>query len=205
MSQSVSELLGSALAGDAQALERLLAACQDRLIGRIERKLPIALRTQLSPEDVLQETYLEVFRRFHTLQSREPAGFLRWLLTVADNRLIDCVRAAQAAKRGGGRQAVGVDSATSADGLLDLVWATSHTPSRSAAVHENARMVSEALEYLSPEYREAVRLRLLEGLSVAEVAARMNRTEFAVHKLCSRGLARLRQILGASGRFFSGA
>jgi DNA-directed RNA polymerase specialized sigma24 family protein len=40
-------------------------------------------------------------------------------------------------------------------------------------------------------------------LSVAETAARMSRTERAVHMLCHRGLEQLRDVLGRSSRFFT--
>ena len=203
MSADLAELLQLARADEPGALERLLVACQDRLAGRIERKLPASIRSTVSVEDVLQEVYLEIFQNIQSVRSQELAGFLRWLLTLTDNRLIDCIRAYQAAKRGGGWEPLDPQANSSVDALLDLLWATSRTPSRSAARHENAKLLGDALEQLKPDYGEAIRLRYLEGLSVGEAAARMKRTEFAVHKLCSRGLARLRVTLGEADRMLS--
>lgn len=203
MNAALSELLAPAMNGDRTALERLLVSCQDRLAARIGRKLPSSLRRQISPEDVLQEVYLDVFRGFRSIEARDLAGFLRWILTITDNRLIDCVRACQAAKRGGGYEPLDADAGSSADALLDLLWATSRTPSRSAARHENVARLGEAMEQLTTDYRDAIRYRYLEGLTVGQTAARMNRSEFAVQKLCSRGLTRLRAVLGASSTFLS--
>jgi RNA polymerase sigma-70 factor (ECF subfamily) len=77
------------------------------------------------------------------------------------------------------------------------------TPSRSAAGHEAVRAVQVGLAGLKSDYREALRLRYIEGLPVAEVAARMDRTERAVHMLCHRGLQCLRAAVGRSSQFLS--
>jgi RNA polymerase sigma-70 factor (ECF subfamily) len=57
---------------------------------------------------------------------------------------------------------------------------------------EQRVILADALAKLPDEYREAVVLRFLEGLSFAEVAARMGRSVDSVRKLWTRGLAQLR-------------
>jgi RNA polymerase sigma-70 factor (ECF subfamily) len=52
-----------------------------------------------------------------------------------------------------------------------------------------------ALARLTPEQRQAVELRFLQGMSVAETAAVMGRSEEAVKKLQARALANLRRSL----------
>ncbi len=197
------ELLGSAVEGDRYALERLLIGYQSRLIARIRRRFPPDLKTVISPEDILQETYVEIFRSIRSFESTGRNAFHRWLLAVAENRLVDNVRTHRAAKRGGGRVRIAVTTGSSVAPLMEILQPTSHTPSRSAAVHEIESAVWVALAALKPEYREALQLRFLKGLSVAEVAARMKRSEWSVHKLCSRGLQRMRESLGEASRFLS--
>jgi RNA polymerase sigma factor (sigma-70 family) len=125
---------------------------------------------------------------------------------VADGRLIHAIRRHATAKRGGGRPALDVMiDGSSAIPLLELLEVDTHTPSRSTAGHEVAAALQQALSGIPKDYREAVRLRFLEGLSVAEVASRMERTEWSIHKLCARGLRELRVALGDSGRFLSRA
>ena len=87
---------------------------------------------------------------------------------------------------------------------LDLLAAHERTPSLSAAGHEAAALVEGALAGLKDDYREAIRLRYVEGLCVAEAAARMNRTEGALCLLCHRALRRLRETLGSSALFCAG-
>jgi RNA polymerase sigma-70 factor (ECF subfamily) len=57
--------------------------------------------------------------------------------------------------------------------------------------------VSDALEALKPEQREVVHLRLIEGRSVAEVAALLGRTEGAVKVTQMRALKAMRRRLRA--------
>ena len=198
------DLLAQAVAGEALAVERLLIRYQGRLMARIERKLPPGLRRVLSAEDLLQESFLEVCRRIQSFKPETLNAFVRWLVMIVDSRLIDAVRAQESAKRGGAWRAVDPQGAlSSATPLLELLYADSHSPSRSVAGHDIQTAIHTAVSGLKEDYREAVRLRFLEGLSVSEVASRMGRTEWSVHKLCSRGLTHLREALGDGSRFFS--
>ena len=87
--------------------------------------------------------------------------------------------------------------------LLEVLAAHSRTPSRSAAAHEAVEAVQRALSGLPEDYGEAIRLRYVEGLPVAQIATRMNRSEGSVHMLCNRGLQALRIALGDSARFLT--
>jgi RNA polymerase sigma-70 factor (ECF subfamily) len=198
------ELLARAVAGERLALECLLVRYQSRILARIKRRLPAAMAALMSPEDVLQESFVDVFRGIQTFRPTGGSSFYRWLLAVSDNRLIDAVRAENALKRRGRveMQAAG-DTRSSMDDLVDLLHVTSRTPSRSAADHEVAAAVQLAMRDLKPEYREALRLRFLEGLSVPDAAAQMGGTDYAIKKLCSGGLQRLREALGDATRFAS--
>lgn len=88
-------------------------------------------------------------------------------------------------------------------GMLQQIAITSRTPSVSAASHEAISAVQSALESLPADYREALRLRHIEGLAVAEVAAQMGRTEAAVQMLCHRALRQLATVMGSASRFLS--
>jgi RNA polymerase sigma-70 factor (ECF subfamily) len=83
------------------------------------------------------------------------------------------------------------------------VAVTSRTPSASAAGHEAVSAIQSALELLPADYREALQLRYIEGLPMAEVAARLKRTEGAVQMLCQRALKQLAARMGSASRFLS--
>ncbi|RMF77808.1 MAG: sigma-70 family RNA polymerase sigma factor [Planctomycetota bacterium] len=200
------QLVQQAIAGDRTALEELLLLHYDRLLARIARKLPTDLRGALSPEDVLQDVFLDVAERIGAFRPDGPEAFARWSATIAEHRLIDLVRSRRAAKRGGGRKAVEAapgDWSQTAIDILGQIAIHEHTPSRSAAGHEAVAAIRTALERINPDYRDALRMRYVEGLSVAQTAERMGRTPQAIHMLCHRGLSELRDVLGPDSDFLS--
>ena len=82
-------------------------------------------------------------------------------------------------------------------GLAELLSAGSHTPSRSAARHEEVAAVHKAFEALPDNYRQAVQLRLFEGKSLAETAADMGCSPRAVQGLVDRARKKMRAALGS--------
>lgn len=185
-------------------MEQLLIPFQSRLLARLDRKLPPALRAAIAPEDLLQDTFIEVFRQIRRFRPTGIGAFIRWLIMVTDGRLIQAIRQHATLKRGGGRAPLdAMIDGSSAVPLLEILQVDPHSPSRSVAGHEAAAVVTAALRSLKPEYREAVRLRFLEGLEVPEIAQRLGRTEWSVHKLCSRGLRELRDQLGDESQFLT--
>jgi len=204
--ESEQDLVARAISGEESALERLLLRHHDRLEAFVQHKLPPALRGSFDAEDILQTTYAHAFRHIKTFEPQGPEAFYAWLTKIAENRLRDLVRRHRAAKRGGGRspaRAQGAGISRSSIDLLGVINVDEHTPSRSAAGHEAVAAIHVALAGLGDDCREAIRLRYLEGLSVADVAARIGRSPRAVHGLCYRGLRRLRAAMGRASAFLS--
>ena len=197
------ELVQRAIAGEPLALDKLLLDSYGRLAARVDQKLPADLRSLVAPEDVIQEVFTDAFRHIAAFEPRGQDAFYRWLTAIADNRITDTVRAHRAAKRGGDRARAEAAGRTSILSLLEVMAVTDRTPSRSAGGHEAAAALQVALAGLKEEYREALALRYLEGLPVAEAARRLGKTEPAVHKLCSRGLQALRTSMGEATKFLS--
>lgn len=199
------ELIDRAKAGDALALDRLLLAHYGPLHARVVKRLPRRFCAVIAPEDIIQETFAEVFQTIGKFIPEGGDAFYRWIATVAEHRLLDAVRALRAAKRGGGRAPAANVHASSIAALVDLVAVSERTPSRSAGGHEAAAAVQVALAGLRGEYREALLLRYFQAMPIAEVAARMGKTESAVHKLCSRALQALREAMGEAAKYMSSA
>ena len=59
--------------------------------------------------------------------------------------------------------------------------------------------LAEALETLSPDQREAMRLRVIDGLGYAEVAERLKCTEQNARQRVSRGLRKIALLLQERG------
>jgi RNA polymerase sigma-70 factor (ECF subfamily) len=204
--QSEELLILRAVDGERSALEQLLLRYHSRLMSFVDERLPADLRGPIAAEDVLQMAYVDAFRDIALFQPRDSDSFYRWLSTIVEHRLLDMIKLKRAAKRGGRRVPVNAPldhGSSSAVNLLDLVAVDEHTPSRSAARHEAESAIHVALAALKDDYREAIRLRYIEGVSVADAAVQMGRTERAVHMLCYRGLRELRAALGRASAYLS--
>ena len=198
------ELLAQAKAGDQSAVERLLLGIHGRVRSAIEPRIPTRLRSLLNVDDVLQDAYVAVFRRIARFESRGDDAFFAWVVRIAETRLLDAIKSEATAKRGGDRRRVEPVYPETAEptAWLELLSMHERTPSRSAAMHEAVKLVQDALSALSADHQQALRLRYIEGLPVAEAAKRMDRTEGAICLLCHRGLKHLRESLGSSEQFF---
>lgn len=202
--QQVGQWLEQAISGDQSALERLLLRHHARLTAFLARKLPVHLRSLISVEDILQDTYVVVFREIGDFKPHSPRAFFHWICRIAEHRLYDAVRAEHAAKRGGDRRRIDVQTTTPTGSVvewLEQLAMHERTPSQSVARKEAIGVVRGALDGLPEDYREALRLRYLDGLSVAQTAERMSRTQGAVCLLCHRAIKKLHVALGSSTEF----
>lgn len=206
--ESEMKLLIAAAEGDNLAFESLVRRYEMRLRRDVEAYLRRKLRPESAPllaaDDVLQEAYVAAYERLKEFEFEKSGLFYHWLFAIAKNMARDGMKRLGTQKRGGQQKRVAttqVDKETSrlVDILQDLA-VTSHTPSRSAMNHEAATAVARALEQMPAEYSEALRLRYVEQMPVAEMAEKLGRTIGAVHQLCHRALGSLRDTLGQDVR-----
>jgi RNA polymerase sigma-70 factor (ECF subfamily) len=200
-------LVAEAIAGDGAALERLLLLHYASIARHVTARLPADLRDVLSVEDVLQETFMHVFRDIDRFEPRSAGSFVAWVKAVADHRIQDLVKGLTRQKRGGGRvrvRARGGDHPSSMIDLAEWLSADDPTPSRLVARDEADRVIQIALAGLPPDYREVIRWRYFEGRSVEETAQLMGNTPGAVRGLLDRAKQRLRAALGSSSQYLSG-
>lgn len=193
-------LVRDAARGDHAAIKLLLIESHQRLRNHLTRRTPSSLRSVIDTEDILQEAHVEMFQNLAAFEPSGPDSFYRWVATIALNRLRSMVRRHRAMKRGGGQYPINEDSAVE---LFNTLAGSVKTPSQSVARHEAIAAVKAALEQIPEHYRRAVQLVHLDGLPVREAAAHMGRTDRAVHGLCRRGLAQLRDQLVSASRYLS--
>ena len=205
MGVSADELVEQAAGGDRVAMGRLLMLYDEPLRKRIARRITADLQGALSAEDVLQETYVEAYKHIGRFDPRGHRAFCRWLTTIADNKLVDSVRALRAAKRPPRHreQRAPDDRSASFMTLGQLADKHGETPSRIMAGREAVQAVRVALAALPEACRKALWMRHIEGKPVKETAAALGRTERAVHQLCYRGLILLRAEMGNRSEFLS--
>ncbi|HRJ49156.1 MAG: sigma-70 family RNA polymerase sigma factor [Phycisphaeraceae bacterium] len=197
-------LLAEALKGDRPSLVKLLEALGPVARSRIEHKITPPWNAMLDADDVMQVTYMEVVTRLSTFKTGGAGGFLAWLTRMAENNLIDAIRALESSRRPGpSKRVTPVSPEDSSDMFLQLMGMNSITPSRDAAKDEAGRFLESALRTLPPDYEKVIRLYDLEGKSITEVASAMGRSEGATWMLRARAHDRLREALGGEEKFFS--
>ena len=199
------ELLNQAIQGEVVALEQLLWSHYDQLQRRMQRKIPAGMRGSLTAEDILQTTFVDAWKNIGSFSPDGENAFYRWLATIAERKLTDRIRAQAAVKRGGKQALAGANQADASSmmNLVDVVAGDWRSPSGSVAHREAERILAVALGHLKEDYRTAISMRYLQGKPVAEIAARLERTEGAVHMICNRSLKKLRDALGRSSLYLS--
>jgi RNA polymerase sigma-70 factor, ECF subfamily len=178
------ELLAAHVAGDPDAFGTLFARHRDRLWA-------VALRTMGNREDAadgLQDGLVAAYRRAGTY--RGDAAVTTWLHRVVVNACLDRLRAAKVRRT----DALPDDLDDHAD-RGSLVSATGEDPADVATAGERRAVVLDALRELPDEQRAALVLVDMEGYPVAEAAAILDCPVGTVKSRCSRGRARLAEVL----------
>lgn len=202
MSHDGTALVRKAVAGDADALSRLLHQHGPE----VQRNLSISRQWQsaLEPADVMQVTYLEAFLRIDQFDLDRSEPFRGWLQRIAENNLRDAIRSLSRKKRRPtAPQTSPVSIADATTALLNRLAVSTKTPSHFARQKEQNDRLAVALDALPEDYATAVRLYDLQGLPIEDVARQLGRSTGAVHMLRARAYDRLRELLGAPSGWLS--
>ena len=184
------------LSDDAAAWADLVDALRPAsLLVLIERRMSVALRARVAPEDVLQEALLRLWSTRKELEWRGPKPLRAYLLKIIENVVRDLADHHGAKKRGEGRHASSLSVEPIGGTGRDLPPALSTTPSRIAMRSEMAAAIRLAVESLPDELSSVVRLRLLEELDSDQVARRLGIGVSAVKHRLRKGLVHYRQAL----------
>lgn len=129
---------------------------------------------RIDVEDLVQEVFLAVFRRVDGL--RRPEAFPGWLAAIARNRATDHCR------------------------RLPKIEPLSEDRAGEDSAATEAREILSQIRALPEAYRETLVLRLVEGMTGPEIAARTGLTPGSVRVNLHRGMALLKESLGRRQR-----
>jgi RNA polymerase sigma-70 factor (ECF subfamily) len=192
-------LLARARAGDEGTLGRLLDSYRNYLRLMAGTQMGPALKARVDPSDLVQEALLEAHRDFAHFGGGSEPELLAWLRRILARNLVDQARRHQAQARDYSRQeSLEALMEQSGSDLLQALAARGPSPSSQASRREQGVLLADALERLSPDYREVIVLRNLQHLPFEEVAQRMGRKPGAVRMLWARALEKLGQEMGAA-------
>jgi len=164
--------------GDLKALEILYSA----LAGGIQRRLVRMLRNVAMADDVLQETFVAVWRNAHLFDPKIgiPAA---WVWVIARNRAVTALQRQ--------RRECSLDEV---DGYHE--WPDLGPSPHELTLHgEQAELLKGCMAKLTPAARQCIDLAYFHGLSYAEVSVRLGRPLGSVKTTVRKSLACLRSCL----------
>jgi RNA polymerase sigma-70 factor (ECF subfamily) len=175
--QPDNELLHAVARGDESALASLYDRYASILLGLLMR----ILHSRGEAEDVLQELFLQVWRRAVDFDESRGRAFT-WLVTLARSRAIDRLRSLDARARAA-TASVAEPSEEISDASADTFRA------------EQREIVRRALAELSEDQRQTLVLAYEEGLTQTEIAARLKQPLGTVKTRTRAGLSKMRELL----------
>ncbi len=170
------EFAASQESAESVIIRNVLAGDRDMFARLYERYAPLvhgvllARMPRSEVEDVVQDIFLHALRKLHTL--RDPNAFGPWIAMIARNRATDFHRRSH--------ETVEVSE--------DLKSADSSSA--------KAEEILSIIRRLPEAYRETLVLRLVEGMTGPEIAARTGLTPASVRVNLHRGMKLLRAKLG---------
>ena len=165
-----------------------------RLYERYARVLLVFFQRRVDdPEiavDLMSDTFTIALERSPQFRGSTDDQLSGWLWSIAQSVLREHERRDESARRGARR--LGRERRALTDREIERI--------EELASSEQLRdAVNRSLDRLPPEQREAVRLRVVEGMSYAQIAARLELTPSGTRTRVTRAMRNLRGMLEGEG------
>jgi len=169
-------LVEAARDGDRAAFGRLYDRYARMVHGVLLAKVPVS-----EVDDLVQDVFMMALRRLSTL--RETGSFGAWLAAIARNQANDFHR-----------------RSVPEDPLAEDMPEEGIEGGNTGGIHPDpAVAILDAVTSLPDAYRETLILRLVEGMTGPEIAARTGMTHGSVRVNLHRGMQQLRAKLSSTG------
>jgi len=178
------QILQAVAGGDEQALGQIYDRYRVILFGLLVR----ILSSREEAEDVLQDVFLQVWRRAGDFDENRGRPFT-WLVTLARSRAIDRLRSRAARER--------LATASAQDASEEVSDAASD-----AFRAEQRTLVSNALAQLPEEQKKPLMLAYFDGLTQSEIAEKLGAPLGTVKTRMRSGMSKLRELLAGKHESF---
>jgi RNA polymerase sigma-70 factor, ECF subfamily len=164
------ELVAAAKGGDDLAFETIVKRHRPGILGLALRYT----RSREDAEDIVQQTFQRAF--FHLLGFEGRSSFSTWLRSIAINQALILLRKRRALRE------LPLDQSGSDEGITPALQIADASPDPEASYlqGERARILSAAVEELSPGMQRAIELQELGELTTRETAQHMGLSVSAV-------------------------
>ena len=171
--QPYADLLSRCVLRDRKAFETLYRLSSPRLFSALLR---IFNRRDLA-EDVLQEVYIKIWDNAH-LYHEQKGTAITWMLTLARNKAIDWLRKMPSRE------------------TIDIELITETSAEEQQTSHDEIfELLDKCFQQLHDEYRSAISLSYIHGLSHSELAKKLDKPIGTVKSWVRRGVGQLQRCL----------
>ena len=170
-------LVDLAKAGDADAFGLLY----DHYQPSVYRFLYYRVGSVVVAEDLTSETFFRALRSMSSF-TWQGKDFGAWLMTIARNLTMDHFKSSKT------RLEMTTEDMSPHD-------STTESPESAVLAHLTNEALMAALKELPTEQQECLIMRFLQGLSIAETAAALGRSDGAVKQLQLRGVRNLAKLM----------
>lgn len=172
------------LADSGRGNERAFARLYEMTSGRLYAMALRMLRRADWAEEVLQESYVNIWNNAASYQPGLSAP-LTWMISIVRNRCLDWLRRPQA------------EIPDEDDQLALAMPSEDPGPLEQLESASEARALAECVKRLEASQRNAILLAFFEGLSHSELAARLKQPLGTVKSWVRRGMERLKDCLAS--------
>src|SRR5262245_38645142 len=165
--------------------EDAFATFYDRFAPGLFSLIYTILHDQKESEDVLQEAFVQMWKRIATYDARRSSLFT-WAVMISRHKAIDRLRSRQRQSRLNEAVASETNTVPASAGRADDALARSDEQER----------VRAALAQLSEGQRQAIDLAFFGGLTQTQISERLGAPLGTVKARIRRGLLALREVLG---------
>lgn len=175
----IDALVVKAQAGD----QKSFGLIYDEMIDQIYRYVFFKTPSMEVAEDLTEDIFFKVWKNIKKYQ-KQKHPFSSWVFRIAHNEVVDFYRK--------NKEVI----------ALNEIWQDEKTENKPETLVENAFIQKElhtALQTLPDSQSQVIVLKYINDLSNTEIAQTMNKSETAIRILLSRGLSKLKKVLGEKG------
>lgn len=170
---------------------QLLQQYRDYLLLIANHEVDPAVRNKVAPSDIVQESLLTAHQEFNRFVGETDGELRAWLRQILINDVYQAGRKFHAKKRAVDRERPIVFTSSLDRGIADVA----NTPRTDALAIEEAERLQMAMDQLSEEHCEVIRLRNWQDLSFVQIGEQMARSPDAARKLWTRAVMNLQGLL----------
>lgn len=180
--------------GDQNAMAELMERYRGQLLATASRKMSDTLKRSVEADDVVQEAVTYCLKTFTEIdcKSLDP---MPWVHQVLERKIVDAHRHHAAQKRAADKGVPLSGATDSSPGLIDLLIASITSASQAFARNRREERLMIAMQQLTQEQQDALRMRYVENLPSKEIADKLGKSDGAIRVMLTRSLRQLEELL----------